>query len=71
MTQHYAYIGEQKSNVNLGLYYGTSLTDPTNLLEGTGKSLRHIKFRDVSAVANPAVATLMRLAVAERAPYRK
>lgn len=69
-TQHYAYIGVQKSHINLGFYHGTSLPDPTRLLEGTGKSLRHVKLRDVSAVADPALAALLRLAVAERAPYR-
>src|SRR6185312_15678878 len=43
MTQHYAYIAVQSSHINLGFYHGASLADPTGLLEGTGKELRHIK----------------------------
>lgn len=34
-----------KNHVNLGFYYGTNLYDPSGLLEGTGKSLRHVKIR--------------------------
>jgi len=31
--------------VNLQFYEGTNLPDPTNLLEGTGKAMRHVKIR--------------------------
>lgn len=71
MTQHYAYIAVQGAHINLGFYYGASLPDPSHLLEGEGKQLRHIKLRDVTAAGNPAIAPLLRKAIAERAPYKK
>jgi hypothetical protein len=69
-TQHYAYIAVQPSHINLGFYHGSSLADPTGLLEGTGKELRHIKIRDLQSAESPAVASLLRQAVAERRPFQ-
>jgi hypothetical protein len=43
MSEHYVYIAPQRKHVNLGFYHGTSLSDQSGLLEGTGKRLRHIK----------------------------
>ena len=68
-TQHYAYISVHTSHVNLGFYHGTSLTDPENLLEGTGKTLRHIKIRDLIATVRPEISKLMLQAIANRNPY--
>jgi hypothetical protein len=36
-----------KYHVTFGFHYGTSLDDPEELLEGTGKNLRHVKLRTV------------------------
>ena len=66
MTEHYAYIAVQRSHVNLGFYYGALLTDPSHLLEGTGKKLRHIKLTEVSSVERPAVIALLMQAIKER-----
>jgi Domain of unknown function (DU1801) len=66
MTEHYAYIAVQGSHINLGFYHGTSLADPTSLLEGTGNELRHVKLRDVASTKNAAVTALLRQAIAER-----
>ena len=52
--------------MNLGFDYGASLMDPDGLLEGTGKSLRHIKLRDVSASNSASVTALLRQAIADR-----
>ena len=41
----FCYIAPLKDSVNLGFYKGTSLTDPQRLLRGTGKALRHVKFK--------------------------
>ena len=68
-TQHYAYIAVHSSHINLGFYHGSSLADPTGLLEGTGKELRHIKIRDLKSAGSPAVASLLRQAIAERRPF--
>jgi hypothetical protein len=53
-----------KEHVNLGFARGTSLPDPSGLLEGTGKRARHVKLRNPEAVDNPALRTLLEAAVA-------
>jgi hypothetical protein len=48
-TESYAdrilYISAQKSDANLGFFYGAHLADPRHLLEGTGQRMRHVKIR--------------------------
>ena len=68
MTDHYAYIGIQSSHVNLGFYHGAALQvkDPAQLLEGSGQRLRHIKIRTPADATSPAVAALLREAIADR-----
>jgi hypothetical protein len=39
------YISAQKGYANLGFFYGTHLADPSHLLEGSGKRMRHVKIR--------------------------
>jgi hypothetical protein len=41
----FAYFMIGKKHVTLGFHYGTSLSAPNKLLEGTGKDLRHVKVR--------------------------
>ena len=43
LSEHYFYIAMHRKRVNAGFYYGASLPDPSLLLEGTGKNLRHVK----------------------------
>ena len=67
-----AYVGQRlvcsiaahKDHTNLEFYRGAFLKDPKALLEGTGKSLRHVKFRDPGDVKRPGLASLLRQAVA-------
>jgi hypothetical protein len=66
MTEHYAYIMVLGSHVNLGFYHGTSLSDPSGLLDGNGKSLRHVKVRDAVSAKHPAIKALLREAIADR-----
>lgn len=66
MTEHYAYIAVQDSHVNLGFYYGTSLPDPSGLLQGAGKKLRHVKVHAISSGNSPALIALLRAAIADR-----
>ena len=68
-TQHYTYISVQASHVNLGFYHGTSLKDPDELLQGTGKTLRHIKIRDLAAALRPQISKLLLQAIADRKAY--
>lgn len=45
------YISAQKEYANLGFFYGTHLADPSHLLEGSGKRMRHVKIRTAPLTA--------------------
>jgi hypothetical protein len=50
----FAYVNTFKSHVNVGFFCGALLEDPTTLLEGSGKRMRHVKLtpeREPNAVA--------------------
>lgn len=66
MKQGYAYILPHQNWVNLGFYQGADLPDPTGLLEGTGKNLRHVKVRAVTEADRPELRALLETAVATR-----
>jgi len=66
MTEHFCYIGVQRNYVNLGFYYGAQLSDPEQLLEGTGNNLRHIKIKTVDDVDRPAIRQIIEQSLAER-----
>ena len=42
----FAYVNVFTRHVNVGFFQGTSLHDPSDLLEGTGKYMRHVKLRE-------------------------
>lgn len=41
----FAYVDTFTSHVNVGFYRGADLPDPNGMLEGGGKSMRHVKIR--------------------------
>jgi hypothetical protein len=43
MSESHVYIMPKDTYVNLGFWHSTELHDPSHLLEGTGKKLRHVK----------------------------
>ena len=50
----FAYVNAFKAHVNVGFFRGAEIADPMDLLEGTGKFMRHVKLRperDVNATA--------------------
>jgi hypothetical protein len=51
-----------KNHVTLGFHYGTSLRDPGNLLEGTGKNMRHVKLPDAGSLKQNGLRELVRAA---------
>ena len=55
-------IGPHKDRVNLQFLQGTSLEDPGGLLEGTGKTMRHVKVRSVEEMDPKALSALVRQA---------
>ena len=50
----FGYVNSFRSHVNVGFFYGAVLEDPTGLLEGSGKRMRHVKLepgRHINAAA--------------------
>lgn len=41
----FGYVDCFKAHVNIGFFHGASLPDPTGLLQGNGKYMRHVKAR--------------------------
>jgi hypothetical protein len=39
------YVNTFTAHVNVGFYFGASLRDPSGLLEGSGRFMRHVKVR--------------------------
>jgi hypothetical protein len=66
MSEHYVYVAPQTRHVNLGLYHGASVGDPTALLEGAGKRLRHVKIRSLAEATAAPLRRLITEAIAER-----
>ena len=56
------YISGHRAHANLGFARGASLPDPDGLIEGTGKNLRHVKVRSVSAAGHPGLQRLLEAA---------
>jgi len=57
-------ISPMKEYVQLYFLRGTELSDPDELLEGTGKKLRHAKIHNAADLQRPALRRLMKRAVA-------
>ena len=41
----FGYVNAFTAHVNVGFFRGAELNDPSGLLEGTGKNMRHVKLR--------------------------
>jgi len=39
----FGYVNVFTSHVNVGFFHGAALPDPAGLMQGTGKSMRHVK----------------------------
>ncbi|MEZ4278496.1 MAG: DUF1801 domain-containing protein [Myxococcota bacterium] len=55
----FAYVDVFKAHVNVGFYLGVSLSDPANLLQGTGRFMRHVKLGPGREVDEAALADLI------------
>ena len=58
----FAYVNAFTAHVNVGFFRGAELADPAQLLEGTGKYMRHVKLRPESAVDATALIKLIDVA---------
>ncbi len=61
-------ITVHKDHVNLQFYYGTSLSDPNQLLHGIGKRLRHVTIRQARDIRADYLGRLVCEAVALDSP---
>ena len=55
-------LAAASNGVGLSFYYGASLPDPSNLLQGSGKQNRFIRLQNVEQIRLPAVLKLIRTA---------
>jgi hypothetical protein len=68
MKDMFCYIATNAGHVNLGFPRGTSLPDPNRVLEGEGKTMRHIKFRSHGDVERSFVRRYIQAAMEQVAP---
>jgi hypothetical protein len=61
----FGYVGAFKAHVNVGFFFGAFLRDPSRLLEGTGKRMRHVKLRPGRAVDAATLGNLIDVAYAD------
>lgn len=55
----FGYVNAFTAHVNVGFFLGAWLDDPAELLEGTGKRMRHVKLRPGREPASDALAALV------------
>jgi hypothetical protein len=56
-------ISPYSNHVNVNFYKGTSLSDPAGVLDGTGRELRHVKYRTESDIQSGVLSQLVHQAV--------
>ncbi len=61
----FAYVNAFSAHVNVGFFHGAALPDPARLLEGAGKSMRHVKLRPGTPTDAEALARLIHAAYAD------
>ena len=61
----FCYVNAFRNHVNVGFFCGAVLPDPQELLEGTGKFMRHVKLRPDDRVPGTALLKLIRVAYSD------
>jgi hypothetical protein len=61
----FGYVNAFRWHVNIGFFHGADLPDPSGMLEGSGKDMRHVKVRPGDPIAAPALTALIRAAYAD------
>ena len=61
----FGYVNVFTSHVNVGFFHGASLPDPSHLLQGTGKFMRHTKLRPGTPSNAEALTILIEAAYAD------
>jgi hypothetical protein len=55
----FAYVGVFSAHVNVGFFHGASLPDPSGLLAGSGRYMRHVKLEPGMVLDESALAALI------------
>ena len=55
----FGYVNVFTSHVNVGFFHGAALPDPARLLQGAGRSMRHVKLRPGTATDAAALSKLI------------
>ena len=61
----FGYVNVFTAHVNVGFFHGAELPDPSRLLEGNGKFMRHVKLRPGTPVNEAALSRLIEAAYAD------
>lgn len=59
------YVNVSKAHVRVGFFLGAELDDPTGLLEGTGRRMRHVKVKPGVDLNGAALIALIHAAYAD------
>ena len=62
MQSTFCAVSPQRTRINLYFTQGVHLPDPSGLLEGTGKNMRHIKIDNAKLLKSRAVKALIKAA---------
>jgi len=58
----FGYVNAFTSHVNVGFFLGAEIDDPSGLLVGTGKFMRHVKLRPETDIDTTALTKLIKTA---------
>jgi hypothetical protein len=61
----FAYVNVFTSHVNVGFFRGAALRDPARLLQGAGKSMRHVKLTPKSPIDTTSLRRLIEAAYSD------
>ncbi|HYX28548.1 MAG TPA: DUF1801 domain-containing protein [Pyrinomonadaceae bacterium] len=61
----FGYVDSFTAHVNVGFFRGAELYDPSGLLEGTGKFMRHVKLKPERQINERALTKLIEAAYAD------
>jgi len=67
MKDGFCHVVTYRTHVNLGFNRGAQLADPDGVLEGSGKSIRHIRIRNHEDLDRPLIRRFVRAAIAQLA----
>ena len=61
----FGYVNVFTAHVNVGFFHGAALPDPARLLQGSGRSMRHVKLRPGTPTNAPALRRLIEAAYSD------